>query len=166
MIEYVNRITGRMVSRNAANNEVLDYDGRMMIVEMDKDRYITYTNRKFRDMVGYSKEELVGLPYESSFHPDMPEGLCRQAFEVAEEGGVWMGFSKTIARNGAHFWSAVCLQPKYDIDQNMTGYIIRKKGAEKEILEKVKREFSALKQRIGGAYQSEYCGILYDLREV
>jgi PAS domain S-box-containing protein len=160
-----NTTTGKKIAQSHPSGREIAYDGRMMIVEMDNERRITYTNRPFREVMAYSREELIGLSYESSLHPDMPEWICEQAFDTADSGSVWLGYAKTITKEGAHFWSAVCLQPKYDVSQQRIGYIVRKKGTDAVMLEKVKQEFAALR-REESLRQSEYCGALYDLQGV
>lgn len=161
MTLFENSKTGAVIERSEPTNEVIEYDGKMMIVEMDQEGRITYTNRKFRDMTGYSKEELVGVSFDISQHPDMPEGICHVAFDAAAQGKIWGGYIKSITRKGEYFWSAVCVQPKYDTSQNHIGYIINKKRADEEILAEVIEEFDHLKDSQSKAFRSEYCGELH-----
>lgn len=124
---FTNTKTGKLVMRDAPRESKVEYDGKMMIVEIDNDGIITYANRTLRDLLDYEKEEITGLPYAVSFHPDMPEGLYRQAFDVANAGKIWSGYEKSITRNGEYFWTSVCIQPKHEMDRSINGYIIRKK---------------------------------------
>ena len=157
---FTNVKTGKTVMRDAPQETKVDYDGKMMIVELDKDGVITYANRTLRDMLDYNKEEIVGLPYAISFHPDMPEGLYNQAFKIANEGKIWSGYEKSITRNGQYFWTAVCVQPKYEMDKSISGYIIRKKPPEDDIIKEVQKEYSQLATLDMAEYKSEFCGEL------
>lgn len=159
---FVNKHSGESIVREEPKDTYVPFDGTMMIVEMDRDGIITYTNRKFRDITGYSRDELIGLPYDISHHPDMPSGICQQAFDVASEGKIWAGYIKSISRTGESFWTDVCVQPKFDIDKNLTGYIINKKPAKDEIIDEVKKEFARLKASGESLIKSEYCGELYN----
>ena len=161
MQEFVNTYSGETVTRGAAKEEEVSYDGKMMIAEIDNNGVITYTNRKLRDMLGYEKDEIVGLPFTVSLHPDMPEGLCKQAFELAEEGKIWAGYTKSINRDGEYFWTAVCVQAKYDMDKSISGYIIRKKPASEDVISEVQEEYSKLKDLKLGEYKSEFCGEMH-----
>ena len=136
------------------------YDGKMLIVETDTDGVITYANRNAREILNYTKEELEGVPFIISIHPDMPEGICKEAFKVANEGNVWSGYVQSITRNGESFWTTTCVQAKFGIDKGIQGYIIRKKFAEDQIIDMVKEEYARLKDLQVGEYTSEYCRAL------
>ena len=161
MQEFINAKTGKTIFREEAKENEVAYDGKMMIAEIDTEGNITYTNRKLREMLDYEKEDLVGLPYSISFHPDMPEGICRQAFQLADEGKVWAGYAKSITRNGDYFWTAVCVQPRFEMDKSISGYIIRKKPATGVDIEEVAEEYSRLSSLKMGECKSEYCGELH-----
>ena len=161
MQEFVNVNTGKTITRQTPKENEITYDGKMMIAEIDNQGVITYVNRKLREMLDYDKEEIIGLPYSVSFHPDMPEGICRQAFDLAGEGKVWAGYAKTITRNGEYFWTAVCVQPKYEMDKSINGFIIRKKPAIDVNLEEVAQEYSKLASMNTGECKSEFCGELH-----
>ncbi len=159
---FENKHTGESITREAPKDNFVPFDGNMMIVEMDRDGIITYTNRKFRDMTGYSRQELIGLPYDVSHHPDMPDGICQQAFDVASEGKIWAGYIKSISREGKSFWTDACVQPKFDGDNNLTGYIVNKKPARDEIIPDIEKEFARLKASGDPVHKSEYCGEMYN----
>jgi len=164
MQEYENRHTGKKYIQHPAKDEMANYDGKMMIIEMDKEGTITYSNKKFREMTGYDKEELIGLPFSVSQHPDVPDGICQQAFELASEGKIWAGYIKSITRTGEYFWTAVCVQPKYDMEKKLVGYVINKKAAEREMTKGVEREYDRYRQSPSSDFKSEYCGELHTIQ--
>jgi PAS domain S-box-containing protein len=157
---FTNVKNGKSVMRDAPRESKIEYDGKMMILEIDKDGMITYTNRALRDMLDYDKEEIVGLPYSVSFHPDMPKGLYTQAFKVANEGKVWSGYEKSMTRNGHYFWTAICVQPKYEMDKSINGYIVRKKLPDENIIREVQKEYTEMVSNNLSECNSEYCGEL------
>lgn len=164
MQEFENVHTQKKVIREDATDKPVAYDGKMMIVEMDTAGIITYTNRKFRDMTGYNREELEGLPYSISRHPDVPEIMCQQAFTIASEGKIWAGYIKSITRGGEYFWTSVCVQPKFDMQKNLIGYIINKKKADREVVEGVEGEYIQFKHTGSVHFKSEYCGELHTIQ--
>jgi PAS domain S-box-containing protein len=161
MKEFYNAYTGLSVSREESKDIEIDYNGQTLIAEIDLKGMITYTNRNLREMLAYTKEEILGLPFKISLHPDMPEGICSEAFELAKEGKIWSGYIKSMTRNGEYFWTSVFVQPKYDTEENMVGYVIRKQPADQAILDEVKEEFSRLGSLKPGEYKSEYCGQMH-----
>ncbi len=161
MREFQNVKTGDIVIREEPKDSTMPYDGKMMIVEMDKDGIITYSNRKFRDMTGYSREELVGVSFSIAKHPDMPDGICQQAFEIASNGEIWAGYIKSIARDGRFFWNSVCVQPKFDINQELVGYIINKKPVSDEIISGVEMEYEGFNKSDSPIFKSAFCGVFH-----
>ena len=157
---FENVRTGEKIQRGAVQDNEIVYDGKMLIVETDTDGIITYANRSTREILDYTKEELEGVPFIISIHPDMPEGICKEAFKVANEGNVWSGYVQSITKNGEFFWTTTCVQAKFGMDKNIQGYIIRKKFAEDQIIEMVKEEYAQLKDMKVGEYSSEYCRAL------
>ncbi len=162
MREFKNSLTGKIIVQEDPKDSAMPYDGKMMIIEMDRDGAITYTNRKFRDMTGYSREEIVGVSFDISKHPDMPDGICQQAFEVASSGQIWAGYIKSITKSGEFFWSAICVQPKFDIEKDLVGYIINKKPVSDEILQGVEAEYEKFGISGSPIFKSEYCGVLHN----
>lgn len=158
MRKFENINTGKRIAREDAKESAKDYNGKVMILEVDKDGHITYTNRNFRDTIGYSREEIIGLPFDISHHPDMPHGICQQALDIAADGKIWAGYLKDITREGEYFWVSACVQAKYDNEKNMVGYVIHKKLAETKIIESVQEEYAIFKDSDETLFRSEYCG--------
>ncbi len=161
MKTFLNIHTGETITRQAPKETEIPFDGQMLIVEMDASKTITFTNKKFREMVGYEREELVGTPFAISHHPDVPPIMCEQAFNTASLGKIWAGYIKSITQNGEYFWSSICVQPKFDLDKNIIGFIINLKKADKEIIKGVQDEYSKLKLNWTTDFRSEYCGELH-----
>jgi aerotaxis receptor len=54
------------------NQEVELDDGDLLVSRTDANGTITFANKKFVEISGYSEEELVGAPHNLVRHPDMP----------------------------------------------------------------------------------------------
>jgi PAS domain S-box-containing protein len=67
---------------NDSNVLLLEYkkavDASAIVSKADKKGYITYVNKTFCDISGYTQEELVGKPHNVVRHPDMP----KEVFEL------------------------------------------------------------------------------------
>jgi PAS domain-containing protein len=72
-----NIITGKEITKPDPVDEEVKFDGGVMITETDPSGIITYANREFREMTGYSKEELIGSPHNINCHPDMPKAAFK-----------------------------------------------------------------------------------------
>jgi len=77
-----NLITGLEITKPQPINEEVPFNGGVMITETDKAGIITCANRKFRELTGYTKEELIGTPHSINRHPDMPKAAFKGMWET------------------------------------------------------------------------------------
>ena len=62
-----------MMEKPTVVDEEYVFDGRAIVSETDLKGIITFANRKFCEISGYTVDELVGKPHNIIRHPDMPE---------------------------------------------------------------------------------------------
>jgi PAS domain S-box-containing protein len=120
------------------------YDGGIMITETDLHGRITFANRKFVEMSGYSKVELFGRPHSIVRHPDMPSCCFRNMWETIREGETWKGYIKNLRKDGAFYWAVVYVSPKINALGETVGYIAARKIPEPKTLETVKTWYAKL----------------------
>lgn len=65
---------------------------------------ITYINRDFIDISGFSKEELIGKNHHIVRHPDMPSPVFKMFWADLKAEKSWMGIVKNRCKNGDHYW--------------------------------------------------------------
>jgi PAS domain S-box-containing protein len=122
------------------HNVEIKFKGGNMITETDLHGKITYVNRLFIQMTGYTKEELIGKPHSIIRHPDMPKRCFDSMWNCIQQGFPWEGYVKNLRKDGAYYWVLVTVTPKYDSNGILCGYIaIRKPPADislQEIQEK------------------------------
>lgn len=76
----------------------------LIISSTDKKGMITYSNRKFCEITGYSKEELKGQSHNIVRHPDMPKSIFKELWNTLELGKEWSGIVKNLRRDGRYYW--------------------------------------------------------------
>ncbi|MDA3947509.1 MAG: PAS domain-containing protein [Helicobacteraceae bacterium] len=130
---------------NATNNEII-FDGGSMITETDLNGCITYANRKFIDITGYSRDELIGRPHSIIRHPKMPRVTFQEMWETLQRCGNWEGHVVNLAKNGAYYWVHVYITPRYDNNNRIVGYIAARKIPGPITLRKVKKKYETLLQ--------------------
>ncbi|KIM11090.1 MAG: aerotaxis receptor Aer [Sulfuricurvum sp. PC08-66] len=111
------------MQRPAPIDEEFLFEGRTIISETDTKGIITYANRTFCDISGYSKEELVGSPHNIIRHPDMPKAAFKEMWDAIQMGKSWHGFVKNMRKDGRYYWVESYVSPIYDDNQNIAGYI-------------------------------------------
>ncbi len=128
--------TGAVITKPDPVDEEVPFDGGVMITETDPAGIITYANRKFREMTGYDKEELIGSPHNINRHPDMPKAAFAQMWDTIKRGEMWEGYVKNMRKDGKHYWVIVWVKPKFDDNGNIVGYIAGRKVPDRQEVEK------------------------------
>ena len=116
-------------------DEEVEFDGRSLISETDTKGNITFVNRKFVEMTGYSKKEVVGHPHNILRHPDMPKAAFEGMWKIIKEGKVWDGYVKNLRKDGKYYWVDVHIVPKKDENGTIIGYIASRKVTDPKRLE-------------------------------
>ena len=118
-----NTITHEEIVKSTPVSEEVIFGGGVMITETDSKGIITYANRKFREMTGFSKEQLIGAPHSINRHPDMPKGAFRGMWKTISDKKIWRGYVKNMRKDGKFYWVLVYIQPKVDENKKIIGYI-------------------------------------------
>ena len=131
--------------RPIPTDEEIPYNGSTMITETDKEGFITYANRKFVQMSGYAKEELLGYSHNIMRHPDMPKKVFKEMWQQIKQGDAWKGYIKNLRKDGSHYWAVVFITPKHDEHGQLNGFIAAREIPGPQTLETVKAEYAAYK---------------------
>jgi len=140
-----NTLTGEKIFKPMPIDEEVVYDGGVMITETDVRGVITYANRNFREMSGYSKEELIGAPHNIVRHPDMPKGAFRAMWRTIASKKIWRGYVKNLRKDGRYYWVLVYIQPKLDEEGDIIGYTAGRKVAYPEAIAEVSEFYAKYK---------------------
>jgi len=139
-----------------ANDLELLYDGRPIITETDLHGRLTYVNRKFVEMSGYGREELLGRSHNIVRHPDMPSACYVLLWQTIRAGMNWQGYVKNRRKDGRFYWVVVHVSRKMDGEKHV-GYIAVRKKPEPKTLEKIKVLYAEAKayERAGDLFRAE-----------
>lgn len=132
------------MKRPAPVNEEVFFDGRSLISETDMKGIITFVNRKFSEMSGYSKEEAIGAPHSLLRHPDMPKAAFAQMWKVIQDGKIWEGYVKNLRKDGKFYWVIVNIVPKKDDSGEIIGYIASRKVPERTRISSIEQQYQLM----------------------
>lgn len=112
------------------------FEGRAIVSETDINGAITFANRKFCEISGYSVDELIGKSHNIIRHPDMPKAAFAQMWSTIQAGTLWHGLVKNLRKDGKYYWVDTEVTPIYDNDRNLKGYMAaRKPASRKNVIE-------------------------------
>ncbi len=117
-------------------NEEYSFDDKVIITQTDSAGVITYANRMFCKVSGYTYDELIGQPHKVLRHPDMPKKVFEKVWKTISSGQAWNGIIKNLRSDGLYYWVNAEILPIVDDEYNITGYIsVRKQASFKDIKE-------------------------------
>jgi aerotaxis receptor len=134
---------------------------------------ITYINRPFLEISGFTEQELLGASHNIVRHPDMPAEAYADLWRTLQSGKPWRGLVKNRCKNGDYYWVEANANPIWE-DGKITGYMsLRTKPAAEQVkaAEQIYARFRdgtarGLTIREGKVVSSGLCGKLATLREL
>ncbi|MEQ1601174.1 MAG: PAS domain-containing protein, partial [Methylophilaceae bacterium] len=108
-------------------------DTSQIVSKTDLKGRITFVNREFIEISGFTEEELIGQNHNIVRHPDMPPEAYDDLWNTVKSGKPWIGIVKNRCKNGDHYWVEACITPVSEGGQ-VAGYIsVRGKPTRQQI---------------------------------
>ncbi len=104
------------------NHERTFAEDDVIVSKTDLKGKITYVNRTFVDVSGYSEEELLDQPHNIIRHPDMPRCVFKLMWDVLEAKKEIFAYVKNLSKNGDHYWVFAHVTPSFDASGRPVGY--------------------------------------------
>jgi len=82
-----------------------------IVSKTDLKGLITYGNRTFIQMSGYSEAELLGAPHNILRHPDMPRVVFKLLWDTIQAQQEICAYVKNLAKDGSFYWSGPTSPP-------------------------------------------------------
>ncbi|GBG14680.1 methyl-accepting chemotaxis protein [Novimethylophilus kurashikiensis] len=83
---------------------------------------LTYVNRDFVRISGFSESELIGYNHNVVRHPDMPPAAFQDMWNTLKAGRPWSGLVKNRCKNGDFYWVVANVTPLRE-NGVVTGYM-------------------------------------------
>jgi len=110
-----------------SGHEVPLADDCIIVSRTDLKGRITYANKAFLDVSGFTEAELLGQPHNIVRHPDMPEEAYRDLWARLQAGMPWVGLVKNRCKNGDHYWVQAHVSPVFEAGQLVGFLSVRRK---------------------------------------
>ena len=89
-------------------------DDEHIVSKTDTKGRITYINRPFMEISGFTEAELMGAPHNIVRHPDMPPAAFADLWKTLQSGKSWRGMVKNRCKNGDHYWVEANANPIWE----------------------------------------------------
>ena len=101
----------------------------LIVSSTDLKGIITYANRTFCNIAGYTKQELTGKNHNIVRHPDMPKSAFKELWETIKAGKEWTGIVKNLRKDGLYYWVYSHIAPIMDNEGKIIGYTAARRPA-------------------------------------
>lgn len=139
-------------------------DSDFIVSKTDTTGKITYANRIFMEICGYSEKELLGVQHNLIRHPDMPRGAFWLLWDTIQKKQEFFGFVKNLVRDGSFYWVFANVTPDLDNRGQIVGYYSVRRQAPTSavrIIEPVYREMLAIEQKAASVKQGIQQSVAY-----
>ena len=99
------------INMPVTQKEVELSDSSSIVSKTDLKGRITYINRDFIDISGFTEAELIGQSHNIVRHPDMPPEAFADLWNTVKAGKPWNGMVKNRCKNGDHYWVEANVAP-------------------------------------------------------
>lgn len=123
-----------------------------IVSKTDTSGRISYCNRIFMNIAGYTERELLGQQHNIVRHPDMPQVLFHLLWTTLKEGREFFGYIKNLCKDGSYYWVFANLTPTLDPAGKVVGYYsVRRRPREQAVrlLEPIYADLLAEERRVG-----------------
>ncbi len=121
----------------SSEQEIRINEDDFIVSKTDTKGKITYCNRIFMSIAGYSEKELLNQPHNIIRHPDMPRSVFRLLWNTLQEGKEFFGVIKNKTRQNNYYWALANVTPSYDEQGQLIGYYSVRRSPSRKAIEAV-----------------------------
>jgi methyl-accepting chemotaxis protein len=135
--------------------EITLTDSTLIVSKTDLKGRITYINRDFLEISGFTEAELIGEPHNLVRHPDMPVEAFEDLWKTLKEGRPWTGYVKNRCKNGDYYWVLANATPIWEAGQ-ITGYMSVRRKVDAATIAQVDEIYRKFRDKKQGNLQIRY----------
>ena len=132
------------INKPVTDHEVELTDAHSIVSRTDLKGRITYINRDFVEVSGFSEKELIGQPHNIVRHPDMPAEAFGDLWRNLKAGRPWTGYIKNRCKNGDHYWVLANVTPVRERGE-VVGYMSVRTRATRQSIAQAETDYRAFR---------------------
>ena len=117
----------------------------IIVSKTDVHGKITYANRTFLEISGFSEDEVIGQPHSMVRHPDMPRSVFKLLWDTLESGQEIFAYVVNLAKNGDHYWVLAHVTPTFGPGGEIVGFHSNRRAPDRQILPTIIDVYSQLR---------------------
>ena len=110
-------------------------DDDIIVSKTDLKGRLTYCNKLFLDIAGYTEQECLGQPHSLIRHPQMPRCIFALLWNTIQDGREVFAYVINRAKNGDHYWVNAHVTPSRERTGTIVGYHSNRRAPDREVLE-------------------------------
>lgn len=112
-------------------------ESELIVSKTDLKGRLTYANRVFIDISGYTEPELIGQPHSILRHPDMPRSVFKLLWDTIEAKKEIFAYVVNRCKNGDHYWVLAHVTPSLNAQDEIDGYHSNRRVPDAKIVKDV-----------------------------
>jgi PAS domain S-box-containing protein len=137
------------------NTEIELPDDVLLVSKTDLAGRITFVNKAFIEVSGFSEAELMGQPHNLVRHPHMPALAFADLWKTVKAGRPWEGIVKNRAKSGEHYWVRANVTPIVE-NGEVSGFISVRTKPSRDQVQAAETLYAAIREgRAGDIVLSE-----------
>jgi len=117
---------------------------KFIVSKTDINGIITFANKNFCDVSGYSEEELIGVPHNILRHPDMPRAIFFLVWSSLLKGEPVSGVVKNLAKGGKYYWVITDFDIKKDTQGEIKSLTAFRRAAPQNVIDVVEELYESM----------------------
>ncbi len=125
----------------------------LIVSKTDLQGRITYANRTFLEIAGYTEDELLGKAHNIIRHPHMPRCVFKYLWDTIATGREVFAYVINRCKDGDHYWVFAHVTPTFDLAGRIIGYHSNRRAPLRSAIQRIEplyRQLLAVEQRQAG----------------
>lgn len=134
-----------MRSPTPTGHEIQFDPDEIIVSKTDLRGRLTYANRVFLRVAGYTEDEVLGAPHSLIRHPDMPRCVFQLLWNTIQAERELFAYVVNLAKNGDHYWVLAHVTPSFDAAGQLVGFHSNRRVPERRAVERVRALYDHLR---------------------
>ena len=127
-------------------------DENVLISITDNNGVIMDASQSFCELVGYSKDELIGNTHKMLKHDDTPESFYKSMWGIINQGKIFKSEIRNKKKNGDEYWVELTITPVYNTNNEIENFT----AIRQDITNKKRLEVLAIEDEVTKLYNRRY----------